>query len=68
MCRLQQMYLSWYVSIRRTHDQARASQNAACLLPERWRQVALHGFIKKTQKTPDDELAVARKRIKELKA
>lgn len=28
--------------------------------------VALHGFIKKTQKTPDAELAVARKRMKEL--
>lgn len=29
--------------------------------------VALHGFIKKTRKTPDDELALARKRLKELK-
>jgi phage-related protein len=30
--------------------------------------IALHGFIKKTQKTPDDELAVARKRLKELQS
>lgn len=30
--------------------------------------VALHAFIKKTQKTPDDELALARKRHKELKS
>ncbi len=30
--------------------------------------VALHGFIKKTQKTPDDELILARKRQKELKS
>lgn len=30
--------------------------------------VALHAFIKKTQKTPDEELAVARKRQKELKS
>jgi phage-related protein len=30
------------------------------------RLVALHGFIKKTQKTPDDELTLARKRQKEL--
>lgn len=30
--------------------------------------VALHAFIKKTQKTPDDELAIARKRQKELKS
>ena len=28
--------------------------------------VALHAFIKKTQKTPDSELAIARKRLKEL--
>jgi phage-related protein len=30
--------------------------------------VALHGFIKKTQKTPPSELEVARKRLKELKS
>jgi phage-related protein len=30
------------------------------------RLVALHGFIKKSQKTPDDELALAKKRQKEL--
>jgi len=30
--------------------------------------VALHAFIKKTQKTPADELAIARKRQKELKS
>lgn len=30
--------------------------------------VALHSFIKKTQKTPDDELTLARKRKKELKS
>ena len=29
--------------------------------------IALHGFIKKTQKTPPAELATARKRLKELK-
>ena len=28
--------------------------------------VALHGFIKKTRATPDDDLALARKRQKEL--
>lgn len=28
--------------------------------------VGLHGFIKKTQKTPDEDLALARKRQKEL--
>lgn len=27
---------------------------------------ALHGFIKKTQKTPDEELAIARKRKREV--
>ena len=30
--------------------------------------VALHAFIKKTQTTPPSELAVARKRLKELKS
>jgi phage-related protein len=30
--------------------------------------IALQGFIKKTQKTPDAELAVARKRQKDLKS
>jgi len=29
--------------------------------------IALHGFIKKTQKTPDAELALARKRMREFK-
>jgi phage-related protein len=27
----------------------------------------VHGFIKKTQKTPPDDLALARKRMKEMK-
>lgn len=27
---------------------------------------ALHGFIKKTQKTPDDDIRLARKRMKEI--
>jgi phage-related protein len=30
--------------------------------------VALHAFIKKTQKTPASDLAIARKRLKELKS
>jgi len=30
------------------------------------RLVALHGFIKKTRATPEDDLALARKRLKEL--
>ena len=29
--------------------------------------LVLHGFIKKTQKTPDAELALARKRMREFK-
>jgi phage-related protein len=28
---------------------------------------ALHGFIKRTQKTPDEELAIARRRQREVK-
>jgi len=36
--------------------------NPPCVL------VTLHAFIKKTQKTPDDELLLARKRQKEMKS
>jgi phage-related protein len=32
----------------------------------RERLVALHGFVKKTRATPDEDLALARKRRKEL--
>ena len=35
-----------------------------CISQERI--VVLHGFIKKTQKTPEGELALARKRKKEF--
>ena len=35
-------------------------------VPYRGHLVALHGFIKKTRTTPDDDLAMARKRQKEL--
>ena len=35
-----------------------------CLYREHW--IALHGFIKKTRTTPDEDLAVARKRQEEL--
>ena len=37
-----------------------------CVVKER--VVVLHGFIKKTQKTPDDELALVRRRKKEFEA
>jgi len=32
-----------------------------------WRMLLLHGFIKKTQKTPKDDLSLARKRMKEIR-
>lgn len=32
-----------------------------------WRIVMLHQFVKKTEKTPAKELAIARRRMKELK-
>lgn len=31
------------------------------------KMILLHGFVKKTQKTPNHELALARKRIKQLR-
>jgi phage-related protein len=42
----------------------RAARVMLCLY--RGHLVALHGFIKKTQATPDEDLALARKRQKEL--
>ena len=44
-----------------------AKRTARVLLcPYREHLVALHGFIKKTRATPDEDLAIARKRQKEL--
>jgi len=37
-----------------------------CTLPDR-RIVMLHQFVKKSEKTPPRELAVARRRLKEIK-
>jgi phage-related protein len=42
----------------------RTARVLVCLYREHL--VALHGFIKKTRATPDDDLALARKRQKEL--
>ena len=42
----------------------RTARVLLCLYHERL--VALHGFIKKTRTTPDEDLALARKRRKEL--
>ena len=44
----------------------RISRVLFCVVKER--VVVLHGFIKKTQKTPDEELALARKRKKEFES
>ena len=43
----------------------RTARVLLCLHQERL--VALHGFIKKTRRTSDEDLALARKRQKELK-
>ena len=42
----------------------RAARVMLCVYREHL--VALHGFIKKTRATPDEDLALARKRQKEL--
>ena len=40
---------------------------AACELAEAGRRVVIvHAFVKKSQQTPDRELKLARKRVKEL--
>jgi phage-related protein len=38
------------------------------LLVDEGRTGVVHGFIKKTQKTPEGDLEIARKRMKEMKA
>jgi phage-related protein len=43
----------------------RTSRVLICIYQDRL--VALHGFIKKTRATPEDDLALARKRQKELR-
>ena len=50
--------------IRTSLPSNRIARVLVCL--HKGRLVALHGFIKKTQKTPDDELSLAKKRQKEL--
>lgn len=50
--------------IRTNLPSCRIARVLVCL--HKGRLVALHGFIKKTQKTPDDELTLANKRQKEL--
>jgi hypothetical protein len=43
------------------------AERRGCLYAlSRGHRVALHGFIKKTRATPDEDLALARKRQKEL--
>jgi hypothetical protein len=44
------------------------ARNGDGLLARLYREhlVALHGFVKKTRTTPDDDLALARKRKKEM--
>ena len=50
--------------VRSTLPSRRIARVLFCLV--RSELVLLHGFIKKTQKTPADELALARKRQKEI--
>jgi phage-related protein len=42
----------------------RAARVIFCIV--QGRMVLLHGFVKKTRKTPDEDLALARKRMKEI--
>jgi len=43
-----------------------APHGACAALPLRGHLVALHGFIKKTRTTPDEDLALGRRRQREL--
>ena len=51
--------------VRTNLDENRIARVLFCVLDEQL--VLLHGFIKKTAKTPDDDLKLARKRMKEVK-
>ena len=50
--------------VRSTLDGNRIARLLFCFVEGRL--LALHGFIKKTQKTPDTELNIARKRMREF--
>jgi phage-related protein len=52
--------------VRSTLPGKRIARVLFCITEDR--MVLLHGFIKKSRKTPDDDLAIARKRHKELDA
>src|SRR5437867_2944001 len=54
----------WEEEIRTDLPGNRTARVLICFYKERL--VALHGFIKKTRATPENELALARKRQKEL--
>jgi phage-related protein len=48
------------------HQLANAADGSRVAMHSGQHLVALHGFIKKTRATPDEDLALARKRQKEL--
>ncbi|MBR0754663.1 type II toxin-antitoxin system RelE/ParE family toxin [Bradyrhizobium jicamae] len=52
--------------VRTSLPSQRIARTLFCITRDRI--VVLHGFIKKTQKTPDDELLLARRRKKEFEA
>jgi len=52
----------WEVRSRLSRD--RIARVIFCIMRER--MVLLHGFLKKTQQTPDEDLALARRRMKEF--
>jgi phage-related protein len=49
----------------RPHGRSGIGRSFYCFMVDK-RIVVLHAFIKKSQQTPDHELKIARKRIKEL--
>ena len=62
LCRPPGEYRLW--EVRTDLPTNRTARVLLCL--HRGHLVALHGFIKKTRTTPDEDLALARKRQKEL--
>jgi len=56
----------WQRPLGNPHGSDGETRGAGDAVPVPRHLVALHGFIKKTRATPDEDLALARKRQKEL--
>ncbi len=61
------MPVSWKRAVGSPEQFAKPKDRPLLFFADEGRLGVVHGFIKKTQKTPPDDLALARKRMKEMK-